>query len=194
MSSFGVILDACVLYPAALVDLLLRAAKAGFYRPYWSAGILEELQRNLAKRVGDDRAAMRVAQMRQHFGEAEVTGYENLVAAMTNHPKDRHVVAAAVQAGAQIIVTSNMRDFSDAALAPHGIEARPPDDFLLQLYDLQPQGMVALVQRQAAALLKPPMTFNDILKHIANQAPRFAERLRADVNNDREPTAARAVE
>ena len=122
MSSFGVVLDACVLYPAALVDLLLRSARAGLYRPYWSAGILDELQRNLAKRVGAERAAMRVAQMHQHFGEAEVTGYQHLVAAMTNHPKDRHVVAAAVRAGAQIIVTSNMRDFPDAALAPHGIE------------------------------------------------------------------------
>ena len=127
---------------------------------------------------------MRVDQMRQHFSEAEVTGYQNLVAAMTNHPKDRHVVAAAVRAGAQTIVTSNMRDFPDAALAPHGIEAQPPDEFLLQLYDLQPQRMVALVHRQAAALTKPPMTFNDILKHIANQAPRFAMRLRANVDNE----------
>ena len=144
MSSFGVVLDACVLYPAALVDILLRSARAGLYRPYWSADILDELQRNLAKRVGADRAAMRAAQMRLHFGEAEVAGYENLVAAMANHPKDRHVVAAAVRAGAQIIVTSNIRDFPDAALAPHGIEAQPLDDFLLQLYDLQPQRIVAL--------------------------------------------------
>ena len=66
----------------------------------------------------------------------------------------------------------------------HGIEAQPPDDFLLQLYDLQPQRIVALVQRQAAALLKPPMTFNDVLKQIGNQAPRFAVRLRTDTDSN----------
>jgi predicted nucleic acid-binding protein len=180
MSSFGVVLDACVLYPAALMDLLLRAANAGLYRPHWSAEILEELQRNLAKRVGPNGAAARVAAMRQHYREAEVPGYEKLVAAMTNDPKDRHVVAAAVQAGAQVIVTSNIRDFSAFALAPHGLEAQTPDAFLTQLYEQQPQIVEGLVRRQAAALRKPPMTFEAILLQLAKQAPHFATTVRAD--------------
>jgi predicted nucleic acid-binding protein len=177
MSSFGVVLDACVLYPAALVDLLLRAATRGLYRPYWSADILQELERNLAKRVGADGAAQRVAVMRQHFGEAEITGYQMLVPAMTNDPKDRHVVAVAVQAGAQVIVTDNIRDFPEAALLPHGLEAQTADAFLLQLHDLQPKMMAQLVHFQAAALRRPPMTFAEVLGQLGKQAPQFAARL-----------------
>lgn len=185
MSAFGVVLDACVLYPAALADLLLRAANARMYRPHWSADIMEELRRNLAKRVGEDAAAARVAAMREHFIEAEITGYEPLVAAMANDPKDRHVVAAAVQAGAQVIVTSNIRDFPAAALAPHGIEAQTPDEFLLHLYERQPQAVEALARRQAAALRKPPMSFEEIVGHLAKQAPGFADALRTGAGADK---------
>lgn len=97
------VLDACVLFPAALRDTLLRAADAGLYRPQWSHAILEEVRRNLiaAGRLDATRAQRLLAAMRREFPEAEVRGYEALVPAMTNDPKDRHVLAAAVSAGGE---------------------------------------------------------------------------------------------
>lgn len=117
MSSFIVVLDAGVLIPAPLRDTLLRAVEAGLYRAQWSEDILEEVRRNLISELGrsEEQAQRLVDTIHTAFPEAMVTGYASLTAAMTNHPKDRHVLAAAVVAGAQVIVTSNLKDFPQAA-------------------------------------------------------------------------------
>jgi predicted nucleic acid-binding protein len=188
--SVGVVLDTCVLYPRALRDTLLRAAEAGLYRACWSNDILEELRRNLAARpgIGDDRAARLLREMRRAFPEAAVTGYARLIGAMTNDPKDRHVVAAAVVAKAQIIVTLNRRDFPRAALtreipeeaiAPFAIEVQDPDSFLMNLWGLDARVMAEIVIQQVADLGAPPVTPQEELDRIARQAPRFAAAVRA---------------
>ena len=110
--------------------------------------------------------------MRKHFREAMVTGHEPYIDVMKNDPKDRHVAAAAVKAGAQVIVTSNVRDF---ASLPEGIEAQNPDEFLCNLFDLAPGLMVEIIREQAAALRKPPATFEQILGSLATVVPRFAK-------------------
>lgn len=109
------------------------------FQIYWSEEILEETQRNLVAKLGltDQQAASRCNAMRKHFREAMVTGYEPYIAAMENDPKDRHVAAAALKAGAQVIVTSNMCDFKKL---PEGIEAQSPDEFLCNLFGLSPSG------------------------------------------------------
>jgi hypothetical protein len=97
----------------------------------------------------EEGASRRCDAMRKHFREAMVTGYEPYIAAMENDPKDRHVSAAALKVGAQVIVTNNMRDFKKL---PEGIEAQTPDEFLCNLFGLGPGRMVAIVKAQAAAL------------------------------------------
>lgn len=99
---FPVLLDACVLVPYPLCDLLLRLADADMYRPLWSAQILDEVERTLINRMGVSpaKARRRLDQMRSAFPTASVEGYQDLVPAMTNDPKDRHVLAAAVRARA----------------------------------------------------------------------------------------------
>jgi hypothetical protein len=87
------------------------------------------------------------------FPESMVTGHEHLIEAMPNHEKDRHVAAATVKTGAQVVVTSNLKDFRTL---PDGIEAQSPDKFLSNLFDLDPDGMVELVREQAKALCNPP--------------------------------------
>jgi len=89
---------------------------------------------------------------------------------MPNDPKDRHVAAAAVKAGAQAIVTSNLRDFRHL---PAGIEAQSPDDFLEHLFDLDPDRFLELVCAQAAALKNPPYTFEQLLAGLATTVPAF---------------------
>ncbi|GAA4918205.1 PIN domain-containing protein [Stackebrandtia albiflava] len=137
--AFPALLDTCVLFPAYLCDTLLSLAEDDVYRPLWSAEILAELQRNLSSRIGAEASARRVAQMRRHFRDAEVTGYEVLIDDMSNDSKDRHVLAAAVCGGAQVIVTANLKDFPPVCLKPHDMEAVSPDDFLLDQLDLHPR-------------------------------------------------------
>src|SRR4051812_25877812 len=101
----------------------------GFYQVRWSAQVLDEMQRNLLStgRMSEHKAAKLRGLMEREFPEAGCSGYEPLIAAMRNHEKDRHVVAAALKAGAQVIVTANIKDFD---LLPEGMEAQSPDQFL----------------------------------------------------------------
>ena len=179
--AFGAVLDACVLIPAALRDTLLRASDAALYRAHWSEHILEEVARNLAEGfIGPERAASLVRQVREHFPDAAVPleRYEPLIGVMTNHPKDRHVLAAAVAAGAEVIVTRNLRDFPAEALEPYGVEAQSPDEFLVSLFDLYPSLMVGIIERQAANLKNPPATVERVLDTLAVDAPSFVAQIR----------------
>lgn len=179
MADLAALLDASVIIPAPLNDTLLLAAEAELYRVYWSDDILDEVQRNLvvAGLTTPDQAAKRVAAMRRAFPLALVTRYHELIGQMTNHPKDRHVAAAAIVAGASVIVTSNRRDFPEPALSPHQIVAQSPDEFLLARDDRAPARMTAVIERQASILRQPPMTARGILDHLADHAPQFATRL-----------------
>ena len=104
--AFPVLLDTNVLFGAYLCDTVLRLAEAELFRPLWSAGVLDELSRNLILRgLRPDQVDRRIGQMRRAFPDAMVEDYEPLVAAMTCDPKDRHVLAAAVRANAEILVT-----------------------------------------------------------------------------------------
>jgi hypothetical protein len=97
---------------------------------------------------------------------------------MNNDPKDRHVLAAAVKAGAQTIVTTNLRHFPAPTLSPFEIEALSPDDFLCDLYDLAPQEIEQILVEQAAGLRNPPMSIDSVIAEIAKTAPTFVAILR----------------
>jgi predicted nucleic acid-binding protein len=119
-----VILDACVLVPYQLADLLLRLADAELFEPLWSDDLLAEVERNIGKLgVQPDKAARRIAQMASAFPNATVTGFEHLVPVMSTDPKDRHVAAAAVRGGAALVVTANTRDFPPEAMARYDMRS-----------------------------------------------------------------------
>ena len=167
---FIVVVDANVLFPLTLRDTVLRAAAAGFYQLRWSAEILDEMERNLVSTntMAADKAARLRATMDKYFPEAEVTDYASLVAGLQNDEKDRHVVAAAVKAGAQVITTSNLKDF---APLPEGLEAQSPDEFLCNLFDLDPEGFVEMLREQSADLVKPPVTFDELVARLERVVP-----------------------
>lgn len=175
---FRVVLDANVLFPFTVRDTLLRAAALGMYQVHWSEEILDEARRNLIAtgRMNDEQAAHLMAAMRNAFPEALVWGHEALIPSMPNDKKDRHVAAVAVKAGAQVVVTNNLKDFHPM---PDGVEAQSPDDFLLDLFDLGATDMVELLQRQAAALKRPPVTLDDLLTGLGKTVPRFEAAVRA---------------
>jgi predicted nucleic acid-binding protein len=175
---FIVVIDANVLFPFTLRDTLLRAAAAGLYQARWSAQILDETRRNLisTETLTEEKAKRLQAAMEKTFPEAEVRGYEPLIAAMENDENDRHVVATAVKCGAQVIVTSNLKDFSPI---PEGVEVQSPDEFLCNLFDLDPDGFVDLLREQAADLVKPRVTFEELLDRLARVVPAMIAAVRA---------------
>lgn len=170
--AFVVIYDACVLYPAPLRDLLVRVAQAGVVRARWTTEILDECFRSILEQRPElkPQALVRTRElMTKAVADCMVEGYEPLIAGLTlPDPDDRHVLAAAVRAGAQAIVTFNLRDFPEAALAVHGVEAIHPDAFVLDLLDLWPAAIANAVQEQAASLKNPPMSLADVLDVLRN--------------------------
>lgn len=144
----GAVLDACVLYPTILREVLLDVAGAGLFAPFWSARILGEW-RHAAARLGADMGAVagaEIAQVRARFPGAEVAADEGVALAYDlPDPADRHVVAAALAAGAGVIVTANLRDFPRRALVPAGLEAVHPDDFLMLLWIRAPEAVAGAV-------------------------------------------------
>lgn len=178
-ADFKVVLDACVLANAGVCDLFLRLAEPPrLYLPLWSADILDEVHRTqttkLKRPYPPDLADYWREQVTCAFPEAEVKGYAKLVGLMTNHEKDRHVVAAAVKGGASLVVTFNLRDFNDADLQPWEINACHPQDYLLTLHSMNP-GVV--VGKLAAIAQDDGRDLQDLLLHLGKSVPAFASRL-----------------
>lgn len=128
---FTVMLDACVLYPAPLRDLLMQLTAADLFRARWSHQIHSEWMRNLLANRPDLKQAdlERVRDlMNLHARDSLVSGYETLIELIQNcpDPDDRHVIAAAYHAQADAIVTFNLKDFPAAALAPYGLDVIHP--------------------------------------------------------------------
>jgi predicted nucleic acid-binding protein len=175
------VLDACVLVPFYLCDTLLRAAEAGLYQPRWSRDILEEVERALLERLraAPGRVRRLLAAIRATFPEAQEIGYRGLVESMTNDPGDRHVLALAVHARADVIVTRNLRHFPRSALAPYGLRAVSPDAFLLDLLDRDRSRMVSILFQQASDYHAPPLTPEAIAGRLRELVPRYAAALRS---------------
>src|SRR5258708_33960069 len=109
-----------------------------------------------------------------------VTGYQSLIPSLVlPDPDDRHVLAAAIVGGADVIVTSNLKDFPADALAPYGIEAQHPDDFVICQFDLSASTVCEAVNLKLASLKNPAYSVDEFLGTLARQQlPRTVERLR----------------
>ena len=174
---FPVVFDACVLAPYPLANLLLRLADEGIYRPLWSQDILIETRRTMVNKLGvpPDKADRRLNMMQEHFVDAEVSGYQELVGAMRNNDKDRHVLAAAVRERAELIVTADRTGFPAQAVEPYNIEVRHPDDFLLDQLDLYEEETHRALSGILTACTNPPFTPIQLLSMLAtNMVPQFA--------------------
>jgi predicted nucleic acid-binding protein len=167
------IYDANILYPAPLRDLFIRLAQAGLVRARWTETIHDEWVRNVLKdnaRLSTERIARTRTLMNEAVRDCLVTGYEDLIDSLTlPDPDDRHVLAAAIRGGAEIIVTYNLKDFPAVTLARFDMEAQHPDDFLVSLFDLAPGPVCAAVKRQREGLRNPPKTADELLATLESQ-------------------------
>jgi hypothetical protein len=145
--------------------MILSLAEAGFFRPCWSAAILDETERAIAtilKDRGDETpdatAARHRAAIERAFPESCVDGYQALIPAFTlPDPNDRHVLAAAVQTRASVIVTENLADFPSESVAPLEILVSSTDDFLADVIDLDTPGTVAAIRTMRTRLKRPEL-------------------------------------
>ena len=157
--SFVVIYDANVLYPSTLRDLLIRVAQAGLVQARWTHQILDETFHNLEK----NRPDLPVAALRRTrelmicaVRDCLVTGYEPLIETLDlPDPGDRHVLAAAIRARAQVIVTENLTDFPASVLSQWDIEAKSPDDFVLDQIHLDRKVVWSCAQQIADSWRRP---------------------------------------
>src|SRR6185312_12175639 len=152
--------------------------------PYWSQRILDELARNLIERYSDDldrprRVDRLIAQMSLAFPEALVEGrvWEPYVEQMTNHSKDRHVLAVAVGAGIPFLLTENIRDFPQMAIENWNIQVIHPDEFLIRLYQGREDGIEAALEQMRKRYLHRRLNRTEIVERIGVKAPSFARLL-----------------
>ena len=156
-NEYSAVLDACVLVPMTLCDLLLRLAEEpAMYRPLWSEQILTEMGRALKIKLhrSSEAAAWRRQQMKEAFPEAMVTFPSALLKAVECIPDkdDRHVLAAAIMARADAIVTQNTRHFPKDCCEKYGVRCQTPDDFLIDQYHLNSQLVLDKLDDQAAGI------------------------------------------
>jgi predicted nucleic acid-binding protein len=179
MPRSAALLDACALVPIALADTLLRVAEKGLYRPLWSDRILSEAQEAIEEIHPGIDVQKRFTDMRDAFDDALVTGWEQLESAISLPDQDdRHVVAAAIRGGAEVIVTFNMSDFPAATLAPLGLQAVDPDTFLQDQLDLSPSTVLQVIREQAAHTVSPRLSASQLAGLLSRAGvPGFADEI-----------------
>ena len=179
------LLDACVLYPPSLRDLLMRVATVGVYEPRLTEEIHVEWIRNVLAdnpQVTPARLDRTRRLMNQVTEKCLVSGYKTRLSSLNlPDPNDRHVLAAAIEATAEVIVTYNLPDFPDTILRAYNIAAVHPDDFLSALFDSAPELFLQGVRAHRASLRNPPKDVEAYLQTLlANRLTELAHRLSKD--------------
>jgi hypothetical protein len=160
-------LDANVLYPARLRDLLMHLALRRLFEPRWSKRVHEEW----ITAVLHDRSDLTAAQlertrrlMQETIDDALVCGYEPIIDQLTlPDANDRHVLAAAIRGAARVIVTANLRDFPADVLSAHHIEAVHPDTFVGRLIEAEPAAVIDALRDLHRDLRKPAFSMDELL-------------------------------
>ena len=153
-----VLYDACVLYPFYLRDFLVRLALTDLFQARWTDEIHDEWIRNLSASEGIpiEQLTRTRRLMDGAVFDCLVTGYaERIPNLQLPDPDDRHILAAAIESGAGVIVTNNLKDFPEMYLNQFGIEAIQPDEFILVHLEEEPDLVLRAMRQQRAAYRDP---------------------------------------
>nr|WP_283094821.1 PIN domain-containing protein [Loktanella sp. SALINAS62] len=175
------LLDACVLYPTVMREMLIGCAVAGLFQPRWSDRILEEWARATIK-LGpgaETFARGEIALLSAQHPQAVVTYPPEMLRQLwLPDPDDIHVLAAAVAGHCDGIVTLNAKDFPGNLLAEEGLFRSDPDGLLLRFHDEQPDVVATLADKvlaEANRLSPEPWTIRALMKKA--RMPRIGKRL-----------------
>jgi hypothetical protein len=148
-------------------------ALTDLFRASWTDAIHGEWMRNVRKdypEITQNQVERIRDLMNAHVRDCLVTDYENLIEALAlPDPDDRHVLAAAIRAGASVIVTANLADFPNETLTKYRIEARHPDGFIMHLLDSAPHPVCSAARKQRESLKNPPLTVEQYLESLELQ-------------------------
>lgn len=173
-----VVVDACVLYSAALRDILLRFAEIGLVSPHWSERILDETVRALRRSRPDLHSGQiqhLVDCMTRAFPES-MTDPARISLLGLPDPDDEHVVAVAVASSADYLLTFNVRDFpSEVVGRVTTVRVVTPDELLVVLLAEDPEVARLVVTAMAADLRNPRITPEQLIEGLRTQVPRFVE-------------------
>lgn len=164
---YPALLDANVLHPAFVRSALLWFADERLFMPHWSADIIEEWRRSVRRRfpdVSNEAIDRTFEQMGDAYPSAEVTGYSEIATALTlpDHD-DRHVLAAAIVGKCSGIITANLRDFPKDVVSRYDIEVIHPDDFIVNIIDLDEGRALAACRQHRAAMSNTTPTEEEYL-------------------------------
>jgi predicted nucleic acid-binding protein len=169
LPAYTALFDACVLYPQTLRDVLLSLSRTELFRARWSADINDEWTRNRRAKHPEQAAQIQrtLELVNASVPDCLVTGYEALIPSLDlPDPNDRHVLAAAIVGRADVIVTLNLVDFPEVALAPYNIGAQHPDEFIIHQFGLDPGNVVSAFKAMRSRLTRPPMSAEEFLANL----------------------------
>ena len=182
---FVVVLDANVLFPFRVRDVLLTFAQEGLFRARITDDILEEWTRSLIRLKPHLEKSVRQQEtaIRSNFDECIVSGYQPLIEGLElPDSNDRHVLAAAIRCSAQVIVTENHKDFPPEILEEYGIETLGADDMLANTYDLFPSGGARALRKVRSRYDDPPMRSSEFLLDLTRSGlSKLAAAARSDI-------------
>jgi len=148
-----ILIDACVLYPTVMREVVLGVARTGLFTPLWSPRILEEWAR-AAARLGPEGEALargEIALLQSAWPNAQVRHPPELEHRLwLPDPADVHVLASAIAGSSDIVLTSNAKDFPRHILAEEGLSRADPDGFLLGCFEAQPKAVKGAAQNVLA--------------------------------------------
>ncbi len=168
-----VVYDSSVLYPAPLRDLLMHLALTNLFKARWTNTIHDEWMRNVLKNRPDltrERLEYTRQRMDTNVPDALVKNYKDLIPSLTlPDPDDRHVLAAAIRAKADTIVTMNLRHFPKFRLELYEMKAQHPDDFVMRLVGMNTSAVLQAIMEQQQSLKKPAKTMKEFLETLEQQ-------------------------
>jgi hypothetical protein len=186
ISTFTAFIDSNVFFGARLRSILVTMAQTGFFRARWS----EDVHREWMTKVVERRPGITLANLERTrramdgaVPDCLVTGYETLIPALSlPDPDDRHVLAAAIVAKASVIVTFNQADFPEDVLAAYGIRPVHPDEFILDLENLDTDALIRATKEDLKHYNKPPLSLSAYLDDLRRagipQTADYLEKLR----------------
>ena len=148
-------------------------ALTDLFKARWTKEIHSEWIRNVLKNRPDltlEQLTRTKNLMNANVRDCLVTDYKSLIPEIElPDPSDRHVLAAAIRSQASVIVTFNLSDFPTQALARYSVKAQHPDEFILQLIDLNSAAVCSAAQSQRRTLKNPLKTSDEYLDTLLEQ-------------------------
>ena len=183
-----VLMDACIIFPTVMREMLMETAEAGGFTPLWSDKILDEW-RHAAGRADFEVggiAGVEIALLKAKWPKAMVDIDADVIDTLSLPDRnDRHVLAAAIAGEAEVLLTRNLKDFPTKTLARYDILRREPDGFLLEFAQSSPIDMIEVgrkVQARAVAASGRPQLIRPLLKRTG--LPRMGKFLEAEFGEE----------